>query len=147
MHGQHSFRRSRHSGPFDGDQVLDILLAQPQTARYGAERLWRECICATPDDVQLASVADRFRASGYEVGAALFVTPAFRDERNRSVPVSSPVEFIVGAMRRFDVAYGDTLPFARRPAALGEPLFYPPNVKACGPYLQALLMDPVYQSK
>ncbi|MFP4904106.1 DUF1800 family protein, partial [Paraburkholderia sp. BR14261] len=65
-------------------------------------------------------------------GAALrvlFVTPAFWDERNRGVLVSSPVEFIVGTLRRFDVAYGDTLPFALRSAALGENLFYPPNVK------------------
>lgn len=120
------------SGAFDGDQVLDILLAQPQTARYVSGKLWREFICATPDEAQLASVADRFRASGYELGAALralLVTPAFWEERNRGVLVSSPVEFIVGTMRRFDVAYGDTLPIARRSAALGENLFYPPNVK------------------
>ncbi|MEM5311385.1 DUF1800 domain-containing protein [Paraburkholderia sp. JHI869] len=120
------------SGAFDGDQVLDILLAQPQTARYVSARLWREFISGTPDDAQLAGVADRFRASGYEVGAALhalLLTPAFWDAGNRGVLVSSPVEFIVGTMRRFDVVYGDTLPFARRAAALGENLFYPPNVK------------------
>ncbi|QGZ54735.1 DUF1800 domain-containing protein [Paraburkholderia acidiphila] len=120
------------SGAFDGDQVLDILLAQPQTARYVSGKLWREFISATADEAQLTRVADRFRASGYDVGVALralLATPAFWDERNRGVLVSSPVEFIVGTMRRFDVAYGDTLPFARRSAALGENLFYPPNVK------------------
>ena len=120
------------SGAFDGDQLLDILLAQPQTARYVSAKLWREFICGTPDDAQLASVAARFRASGYDIGAALdalLMTPAFWDDRNRGVLVSSPVEFIVGTMRCFDVAYGDTLPFARRSAALGENLFYPPNVK------------------
>jgi uncharacterized protein (DUF1800 family) len=120
------------SGAFDGDQVLDILLAQPQTARYVTAKLWREFISGTPDDVQLANVAERFRASGYDIKAALgalLSTPAFWDEHNRGVLVSSPVEFIVGTLRRFDVAYGDTLPFARRAAALGENLFYPPNVK------------------
>jgi uncharacterized protein (DUF1800 family) len=120
------------SGAFDGDQVLDILLAQPQTARYVTAKLWREFVSGTPDEAQLAGVADRFRSSGYDIKAALgalLMTPAFWDERNRGVLVSSPVEFIVGTMRRFDVAYGDTLPLARRSAALGENLFYPPNVK------------------
>jgi uncharacterized protein (DUF1800 family) len=120
------------SGAFNGDQVLDILLAQPQTARYVSAKLWREFISGTPDDAQLASVAERFRASGYDIKTALgalLTTPAFWDEHNRGVLVSSPVEFIVGTLRRFDVAYGDTLPFARRAAALGENLFYPPNVK------------------
>ena len=120
------------SGAFDGDQMLDILLARPQTARYVSTKLWREFISGTPEESQLAGVAARFRASGYDIGAALaalLTTPAFWDERNRGVLVSSPVEFIVGTMRRFDVAYGDTLPLARRAAALGENLFYPPNVK------------------
>lgn len=120
------------SGTFDGDQVLDILLAQPQTARYLSAKLWREFISGTPDDAQLDTVAVRFRTSGYDNKAALgalLTTPAFWDEHNRGVLVSSPVEFIVGTMRRFDVTYGDTLPFARRSAALGENLFYPPNVK------------------
>ena len=120
------------SGAFGGDQVLDILLEQPQTARYVAAKLWREFVSDTPDDAQLAVVAERFRASGYDNKAALgalLMTPAFWDERNRGVLVSSPVEFIAGTIRRFDLAYGDTLPLARRSAALGENLFNPPNVK------------------
>lgn len=120
------------AGPFDGDQVLDILLAQPQTAHYVCTKLWREFVSPQPDDAQLDAVAARFRASGYDIKTALgalLLTPAFWDEANRGVLVSSPVEFIVGTMRRFDVAYGDTLPFAQRSAALGENLFYPPNVK------------------
>lgn len=120
------------SGAFDGDQVLDILLAQPQTARYVSGKLWREFVSPQPDEAQLDRVAERFRASGYDIKAALgalLLTPAFWDDANRGVLVSSPVEFIVGTMRRFDVAYGDTLPFARRSAGLGENLFYPPNVK------------------
>jgi uncharacterized protein (DUF1800 family) len=121
-----------HSGPFDGDAVLDILLGEPQTAHFISAKLWREFISDTPDPAQLDSVAGRFRTSGYDIKAALGAllgTPAFWDERNRGVLVSSPAEFIVGTMRRFDVAYGDTLPLARRSAALGENLFYPPNVK------------------
>lgn len=120
------------SGPFDGDAVLDILLAEPQTARFVSAKLWREFVSDTPDPAQLDSVAARFRASGYDIEAALgalLVTPAFWDERNRGVLVSSPVEFIAGTVRRFEVSYASTAMFAHTSAALGENLFYPPNVK------------------
>ncbi len=121
-----------HTGSFDGDAVLDILLGEPQTARFVSAKLWREFVADTPDPAQLDTVATRFRTSGYDIKAALaalLVTPAFWDERNRGVLVSSPVEFIAGTVRRFDVAYVNTMPFVRTSASLGENLFYPPNVK------------------
>ncbi len=77
-------------------------------------------------------MASHFRSSGYDIKAALsalLVAPAFWDERNRGVLVSSPVEFIAGTVRRFDVTYSSTAQFARTSASLGENLFYPPNVK------------------
>ncbi len=121
-----------HSGPFDGDAMLDILLGEPQTAHFVAAKMWREFVSDTPDTAQLDHVAAHFRASRYDISTALralLLMPAFWDERNRGVLVSSPVTFIVGTIRRFGVTYGDTAPFARTSAALGENLFYPPNVK------------------
>ncbi|CAG9196890.1 conserved hypothetical protein [Paraburkholderia tropica] len=121
-----------HSGTFDGDAMLDILLGEPQTAQFVTAKLWREFISDTPDAAQLDNAAARFRASHYDISAALrtlLLAPAFWDERNRGVLVSSPVEFVVGTVRRFNVSYGETAPFARASAALGERLFYPPNVK------------------
>ncbi|MFX1803584.1 DUF1800 domain-containing protein [Paraburkholderia sp. A1BS-2L] len=120
------------SGPFDGDAVLDILLGEPRTASFISARLWREFVSDTPDPARLGMVAARFRASGYDIKAALgalLVSPEFWDERNRGVLVSSPVEFIAGTVRRFGVSYANTTMFARTSAALGENLFYPPNVK------------------
>ncbi len=121
-----------HTGAFDGDAVLEILLGEPQTAHFVSAKLRREFVSDTPDPAQLDMVADRFRSSGYDIKAALgalLTTPAFWDERNRGVLVSSPVEFIAGTVRRFDVTYADTAQFARTSASLGENLFYPPNVK------------------
>jgi uncharacterized protein (DUF1800 family) len=120
------------SGAFDGDGVLDILLAEPQTARFIATKLWREFISDTPGDDDIQPVAQELHASGYDIKAGLrtlLLAPAFWDERNRGVLVSSPVEFVVGTVRRLNVSYEDTMPFARTAAALGEKLFDPPNVK------------------
>jgi uncharacterized protein (DUF1800 family) len=120
------------SGPFDGDQLLDILLARPETATFVTTKLWREFVSDTPEPAQLAPIAERFRASHYDIKAALrglFLTDAFWDERNRGVLVRSPAEFVVGALREFDIGYDNTAPFAGEIRNLGENLFYPPNVK------------------
>jgi uncharacterized protein (DUF1800 family) len=58
-------------GAFDGDQVLDILLAQPETATFITTGLWREFVSETPDPTQIAPIAERFRASHYDIKTAL----------------------------------------------------------------------------
>lgn len=120
------------TGAFDGDEFLDILLKRPDTARFIAGKLWREFVSDTPDADVLDGVAERFRASGYDIRAALaalWSTDAFWDPRNRGVLVKSPVEFVVGSVRLFDVAYGDPQMLANTVRTLGQTLFHPPNVK------------------
>lgn len=121
-----------HAGNFDGDAVLDLLLADPQTATFVVTKLWREFVSERPDPAQLAPIAERFRASHYDVAVALrglFLTEAFWDERNRGTLVKSPVQFVVGTLRAFDVDYDGTAPFVGTMRSLGQNLFYPPNVK------------------
>jgi uncharacterized protein (DUF1800 family) len=119
-------------GPFDGDQVLDILLARPETATFVTTKLWREFLSDTPDPAQVAPIAARFRASHYDIKVALrgiFLSDAFWDDSNRGMLVKSPAEFVVGTLREFDIGYDNTAPFAGEIRTLGENLFYPPNVK------------------
>ena len=120
------------TGPFDGDQVLDILLARPETATFVTTKLWREFVSDTPDPARIAPVAAQFRASHYDIKVALrglFLSDAFWDDDDRGVLVKSPAEFVVGTLRTFDIGYDNTAPFAAEIRALGENLFYPPNVK------------------
>ncbi|SMG23803.1 DUF1800 domain-containing protein [Paraburkholderia susongensis] len=120
------------AGPFDGDQVLDILLARPETATFVTTKLWREFVSDTPDPARIEPIAGQFRASHYDIKAALrglFLSDAFWSDDTRGVLVKSPVEFVVGTLRAFDIGYDNTAPFAAQTRALGENLFYPPNVK------------------
>ena len=59
----------------------------------------------------------------------LFLSEAFWSDEDRGVLVKSPVEFVVGTLRAFDIGYDNTAPFAAQIRNLGENLFYPPNVK------------------
>src|SRR5262249_34183614 len=121
-----------HSGRLDGDAVLDILLARPETAEFVVAKLWREFISPDPDPAEVARIARRFRASNYEIKvalSALLTSDAFYASANRGVLVKSPIELVVGTLRQLELAPDGAVPFAVAAAGMGQNLFSPPNVK------------------
>ncbi|HMA89017.1 MAG TPA: DUF1800 domain-containing protein [Burkholderiales bacterium] len=120
------------SGDFDGDQVLDILLAQPATAEFVTAKLWREFVSPQPDARELERVASDFRASGYEIRVALrelLLSDAFWAPANRDALVKSPVDLVVGTVRRYGIRYDDSRPLVFALHQLGQDLFSPPDVR------------------
>jgi uncharacterized protein (DUF1800 family) len=140
--GRFVFRRFIHdygnktvlgrSGNFDGDDVLDILLAKIQTAEFITRKLWREFVSPDPDEAEVQKIASRFRDSHYDIKVALhalLTSDAFYAKENRGVLVKSPVDLVVGTLKQFDLKPGEPVPFAVAAAAMGQNLFSPPNVK------------------
>lgn len=140
--GEFLFRRFQHdggvktvlgkTGNFDGDAVLDVLLAREETAQLIVTKLWREFVSPQPDPAEVGRIAARFRASGYNIKSALrdlFTSNAFYALENRASLIKSPVDLVVGTLRQFGFAIGDALPFVVGLAQLGQNLFSPPNVK------------------
>ncbi|MBM3357129.1 MAG: DUF1800 domain-containing protein [Betaproteobacteria bacterium] len=140
--GEFVFRRALHddgvktvlgrSGRLDGEAVLDILLAQPQTAEFVVAKLWREFVSPRPDAQEVKRIARVFRDSGYEIRAALralLVSDAFYARENRASLIKSPVDLVVGTLRQFGFSTGEVLPFVFATSGLGQNLFAPPNVR------------------
>jgi uncharacterized protein (DUF1800 family) len=120
------------TGSFDGDAVLDILLAQGATAEFITAKLWREFVSSDPDPAEVKRIAARFRGARYDIKVALrelFLAHAFWAAENRAALIKSPVDLVVGTMRALDFRVGDPLPLALVVAGLGQNLFSPPNVK------------------
>ncbi len=121
-----------HSGNLDGDGVLDLILARPETATFITSELWREFISPDPDAAQVAAIAARFRASGYDIKTvlrALFISDAFYASEARGTLVRSPADLVAGTLHTLDMLPSDTLPYAVACASMGQNLFSPPNVK------------------
>jgi uncharacterized protein (DUF1800 family) len=120
------------TGTFDGADVLEILLAQPQTAELVVGKLWREFISPQPDAQEVRRIADAFRRSDYDIRAAvraLLTSEAFFAEANRAVLVKSPLDLLVGTLRQFRFEIDDPYPFVVMSRQLGQDLMAPPNVK------------------
>ena len=120
------------SGNFDGDAVLDILLAQPQTAEFIVAKMWREFVSPAPDAAEVNRIARMFRDNRYNIKVALralLTADAFYAPQNRAALIKSPVELIVGTLRQFRFETGEVMPFLFVARQLGQDLFAPPNVK------------------
>lgn len=119
-------------GNLDGDAVLDILLAQPQTAELLARKLWREFVSPTPDEREVRRIAALYRDSGYDTRVALralFSSQAFWADGNRLALVKSPVDWVLGTLNSLDIEAPDAPALAFALRQLGQDLFAPPNVK------------------
>jgi len=140
--GQYLFRPGVHdagaksvlgrSGNFDGDAVLEILLAQPSTAEFVTAKLWREFVSPDPDPREVKRIAQSFRNSNYDIKVALrelLESDAFWAREHRGTLVKSPVEFVVGTLRQLEVEPPSGLPFAILAAGMGQNVLSPPNVK------------------
>ena len=140
--GEFVFRRQAHdedqktvlgrSGNFDGDAVLDILLAQPRTADFIVSKLWREFVSPNPDAAEVRRIARMFRDNRYNIKIALralLVSDAFYAPQNRAALIKSPIDLIVGTLRQFRHTTGEVTPFLFVSRQLGQDLFAPPNVK------------------
>jgi uncharacterized protein (DUF1800 family) len=140
--GDFMFRRLLHddgtktvlgrTGNLDGDAVLELLLAQPQTAELIVTKLWREFVSLQPDPAEVRRIARLFRESGYDIKTALrelLVSDAFYARQHRAALIKSPVDIVVGTLRQFQFTTGDVMPFVVTTSQLGQALFAPPNVK------------------
>ena len=140
--GDYMFRRPLHddgektlfgrTGNFDGDAVLDILLAQPATSEFIVRKLWREFVSSRPDEARVKAVAAQFRISGWNIAQAvrvLLLQPEViaRDEDNALV--KSPAELVVGLVRQSGGELTQPPAAAVALAGMGQNLFSPPNVR------------------
>ena len=140
--GQYLFRPGMHdpgvktvlgrTGRFDGDAVLDVILARPQASVHVTAKLWREFVGSDPDAAEVARIAALFRERDYDIKVALralFLTHAFWAAEQRGTLVKSPVELVVGTLRQLELTPAQAMPFAVVAAGMGQNLFSPPNVK------------------
>jgi uncharacterized protein (DUF1800 family) len=119
-----------HTGNFDGDQIVDIIMQQPATGRFMARKFLRAFVYDDPEPALVDAVAGTFRSSGYDVGAlmnTLLRSNVFYSDRAYRAIVKSPLEITIGALKTL----GATTVGGRTLAALntmGQVPLRPPNV-------------------
>lgn len=119
------------SGKLGGEDIVRIVSSQPACHRFLAGKLLRFFCCPAPAEAEVAAIAGILESTGGDLRTALraiFTSPGFLAEERRRCLVSSPVEFVVGALRAVGAA---AMPLWAHGALerMGQILFRPPSVK------------------
>lgn len=119
------------TGNFDGDEVLDILLEQKQTARYVTQKIYRFFVNDIIDTEKVVWLSDRFYKNDYDISKLMediFTSDWFYDEKNVGSKIKSPVELLVGIRRMLPMQIENEEVLQLLQRVLGQMLFYPPSV-------------------
>lgn len=141
VQGEFQFRKFQHdagsktvlgkTGNFEGDEVLDILLNEKQTARFVTQKIYKFFVNENVDAAKIEWLADRFYKSNYEISKLLediFTSDWFYEEKNIGSKIKSPVELLVGIQRMLPMKLENEEALMVLQKVLGQLLFYPPNV-------------------
>jgi uncharacterized protein (DUF1800 family) len=118
------------TGALDADDVLGILVRQPATARFITTKLFRYFVHDTPEPASIDRLAATFAASNFDLRATLrdlFTGPEFLSATAYHGVIKQPVDFVVGALKAFDVAQAGP-EVVQSLARMGQDLLNPPDV-------------------
>lgn len=131
------------TGKFEGEDVLNMLLDNPQTARFLSKKLLNWFVVHDPSDADAEPFAQVLYRSNYDIRAwlrSVMLSDLFLSDRSYRAIYKTPVDFLVSTCRA--LGYGELikpeLAQATRFALLGAigntsksmgmSLFYPPDV-------------------
>ncbi len=141
QNGEFIFRKFKHdfgektffgkAGKFEGEDILNMILENKQTARFITTKIYKYFVNENVDEQIISSLADKFYQSGYDIGSLMkeiFTADWFYDEKNIGVKIKSPIEYLTMLRRQFTIEFSDKEPLLFLQKVLGQMLFYPPNV-------------------
>lgn len=119
------------SGSFNGDDVIDMLLANPQTAYHITEKIYRHFVNENGNATRVKQLSANFFSSNYDIRKLLteiIQSDWFYMAENMGNRIKTPVELLAGIFRIVPVVFEspDSLVFMER--ALNQILLNPPNV-------------------
>lgn len=90
------------TGNWNGDDIVDILVAHPATAQRLCTQLWAYFAYPDPEPDVLNALVKTYFASGYDVRAVLgqtFRSRAFYSDRARFAVIKSPAQYVIGTVK------------------------------------------------
>ena len=135
-----------HKGRFNGEDIIDIIVRQPATARFIARHLYNFFVADEPqvpawqhtpprDPPAVNIIGDIFVNSGYDMRSTmrvLFNSDFFKSEAVRWAKVKSPAEVVAGTMRLvgdFQFPRPGLQPIGEEAGYQGQELLDPPSVE------------------
>jgi uncharacterized protein (DUF1800 family) len=116
-----------HAGGMkDGEQVIELLTKNPNTAKFISAKLARRFVSDTPPPALVDRMARSFRRSGgdiREVMRTMIYSPEFWSRETYRAKVKTPYELVVSSVRALGTDVDTPMPLVQWVGRIGEPLY------------------------
>jgi uncharacterized protein (DUF1800 family) len=119
-----------HTGRYDGDDIIDLILEQKQCARFICRKIYSYFVNDIINENRVEELASVFYKD-YNIENLmrhLFMSDWFYSEENIGSKIKSPIEFLVGMTRTVPVEFEKIKDVLKIQKLLGQILLNPPNV-------------------
>ena len=120
------------TGPYDGVQIIDIILEHPVTADFVASKIYRYFVREDVTPEMQHRLGALLRDGNYEIAPfleTLFLSKDFYSPAAVSNRIKPPVELVVSTYKKMGMSEVPGVPdFIEVTEGLGQKLFFPPTV-------------------
>ncbi|MEO9534236.1 MAG: DUF1800 domain-containing protein [Crocinitomicaceae bacterium] len=138
-YGKHIVKERQHdagqktifgkTGNFSGEDVLNMILENPNCAKRIATKVYQFFVQETVDENHIKELSEVFYESSYDIKVMmkhLFTASWFYESQGKLI--KSPIEYLVVMAKMFGLEYPDKKAVGGIQHYLGQVLFDPPNV-------------------
>ena len=116
-----------HAGGMkDGEQVIDLLVKNPNTANFISTKLARRFVSDTPPDALVQRMAKTFQKSNgdiKEVMRTMIYSPEFWSKEAYRAKIKTPYELVVSSVRALGTDVDTPMPLVQWVGRIGQPLY------------------------
>jgi uncharacterized protein (DUF1800 family) len=116
-----------HAGGMkDGEQVIDLLVHHPSTAKFISTKLARRFVSDNPPPALVKRMAQTFESSDGDIKAvihAMIWSPEFWSREAYRAKIKTPFELVVSAARALGTDVDTPMPLVNWVGRIGEPLY------------------------
>jgi uncharacterized protein (DUF1800 family) len=116
-----------HAGGMkDGEQVIELLVHHPSTAKFISTKLARRFVSDTPPPALVNRMAETFQSSDGDIKAVMHTmiwSPEFWSRETYRAKIKTPFELVVSAVRALGSDVNTPLPLVQWVGRIGEPLY------------------------
>jgi uncharacterized protein (DUF1800 family) len=116
-----------HAGGMkDGEQVIDLLVHHPSTAKFISTKLARRFVSDNPPPALVARMAETFKSSDGDIRAVMHTmiySPEFWTRDAYRAKIKTPVELVASTVRALGADVDTPMPLVQWVGRIGEPLY------------------------
>jgi uncharacterized protein (DUF1800 family) len=120
------------TGNYTGEDVLGLICAQPQCAKFIAEKVWRFFAQDQPPQPVVDALASTFQKQNLDIKSLMrtvFLSKEFYAPEVIRAQIKSPVQWLIAATHQLHAPLPTQAMSLVMLSMLGQELFQPPNVK------------------